>query len=263
MNSEKISFDLNVPGLEISQAHMKYRNKTIFKDLSFSLPGGQWSCLLGTSGVGKSTLLRMIAGVLTSDILKKKSDEVCSGNIVATDGMSLKGRVAYMAQSDLLMPWCSALENVLLGCKLRGQKNSDNISKARELLKLVELEKAVNLKPSNMSGGMRQRVALARTLMENKPFVLMDEPFSALDVITRHKLRNLSAKLLKNCTVFLVTHDPMEALSLGNNIKVMFGNPAKIVDFNDVPSSPIPRSCEDEKILARYGKILKIMEENA
>ena len=245
MDTKRNSFNVNVCGLEISQAHMKYKDKTIFEDLSLSLPGGQWSCLLGTSGVGKSTLLRMIAGVLKDDILNKKSDEVCTGEIVATDGLPLRGRVAYMAQNDLLMPWCSALENVLLGCKLRGQKKTDNICRAKELLALVELEHSEKLKPSSMSGGMRQRVALARTLMENKPFVLMDEPFSALDVITRHKLRNLSAKLLKKCTVLLVTHDPMEALSLGDNIKVMFGSPAKIVDFDDIPDSPIPRSCEE------------------
>ena len=253
---------LNVPmpALEISQAFMRYKNKTIFENLSLSLSGGQWTCLLGTSGVGKSTLLRMIAGVLTDDDLNKKSDECCVGNITASDGRPLKGRVAYMAQSDLLMPWCSALENVLLGCKLRGEKTSENINKAKELLAMVELEESVDLKPSSMSGGMRQRVALARTLMENKPVVLMDEPFSALDAITRYKLRNLSAKLLKNCTVLLVTHDPMEALSLGNNIKIMLGSPARIVDFEEVPKTPIPRDSDDANVIALYGSVLRMME---
>ena len=255
--------NVSVPDLDISQAYMRYKNKTIFENLSLFLPGGQWTCLLGTSGVGKSTLLRMIAGVLTDDDLKKKSDECCIGKIAVADGIPLKGRVAYMAQSDLLMPWCSALENVLLGCKLRGQKTSENIEKAKELLAMVELEDSANLKPSSMSGGMRQRVALARTLMENKPIVLMDEPFSALDVITRHKLRNLAAKLLKSCTVLLVTHDPMEALSLGNNIKIMFGSPAKIVDFDEVPETSIPRKSDDTRVISLYGKILKQMTDTA
>ena len=252
--------NVSVPDLDISQAYMRYKNKTIFENLSLSLPGGQWTCLLGTSGVGKSTLLRMIAGVLTDDDLKKKSDECCVGNITTSDGIPLKGRVAYMAQSDLLMPWCSALENVLLGCKLRGQKTRNNIQKAEELLCLVELKDSINLKPSNLSGGMRQRVALARTLMEDRPVVLMDEPFSALDAITRYKLRNLAAKLLKNRTVLLVTHDPMEALSLGKNVKIMLGNPAKIVDFEDVPKTPIPRNSDDPEVVALYGSVLKMME---
>jgi putative hydroxymethylpyrimidine transport system ATP-binding protein len=259
-DGSKTNNKVPMPGLDISQAYMRYKNKTIFKNLSLSLPGGQWTCLLGTSGVGKSTLLRMIAGVLTDDDFKKESDECCIGNITASDGISLKGRVAYMAQSDLLMPWCSALENVLLGCKLRGQKTRKNIEKAKGLLNMVELEDSAKLKPSSLSGGMRQRVALARTLMENKPIVLMDEPFSALDAITRYKLRNLAAKLLKNCTVLLVTHDPMEALRLGDNIKIMCGSPAKIIDFGDIPKTPIPRNSDDMAVIALYGKVLKIME---
>ncbi len=249
-----------MPDLEISQAFMRYKNKTIFENLSLSLPGGKWTCLLGTSGVGKSTLLRMIAGVLTEDDLNKKSDEYCVGKISTSDGIPLKGRVAYMAQSDLLLPWCSALDNILLGCKLRGQKTPENIKKAKELLGMVGLEDSANLRPSSMSGGMRQRVALARTLMECKPVVLMDEPFSALDAITRYKLRNLAAKLLKNYTVLLVTHDPMEALSLGDNIKIMLGSPAKVVDFKDVPTTPIPRSSDDAEVMALYGNVLKMME---
>ena len=88
----------------------------------------------------------------------------------------------------------------------------------------------------------------------------MDEPFSALDAITRYKLRNLAAKLLKDCTVLLVTHDPMEALSLGNNVKIMFGSPAKIVDFEDVPKTPIPRNSDDAEVVALYGSVLKMME---
>lgn len=252
--------NIPMPDLEISQAFMRYKNKTIFENLSLSLPGGKWTCLLGTSGVGKSTLLRMIAGVLTEDDLNKKSDEYCVGNISTSDGIPLKGRVAYMAQSDLLLPWCNALENVLLGCKLRGQKTPKNIEKAKELLGMVGLEDSANLRPSSMSGGMRQRAALARTLMESKPIVLMDEPFSALDAITRYKLRNLAAKLLKNFTVLLVTHDPMEALSLGDNIKIMLGNPAKVVDFKDVPSTPIPRSSDDTEVMELYGNVLKMME---
>ena len=240
---------------------MRYEDKVIFEDLSLDLPGNQWTCLLGTSGIGKSTLLKMIAGILPpSNDQKEKTDESCTGKITTSDGIPLKGRVAYMAQGDLLMPWCSAQENVLLGCKLRGQKTARNIKKAKELLDLVGLKDSANLKPSNMSGGMRQRVALARTLMEDKPVILMDEPFSALDVITRHKLRNLAAKLLKDRTVLLITHDPIEALSLGDNVKIMHGIPAKITDFTDIPDSLTPRNSDDAEVMALYGRVLEIME---
>jgi len=256
----KKNINVCMPALEISEAFMRYKNKTIFENLSFSLPGGQWTSLLGTSGVGKSTLLRMIAGVLTNDNLSQKTDECSVGTINASDGIPLKGRVAYMAQNDLLMPWCNALENVLLGCKLRGEKTLENINKAKKLLGMVELEDSIDLKPLSMSGGMRQRVALARTLMENRPIVLMDEPFSALDAITRYKLRNLAAKLLKNCTVLLVTHDPLEALSLGHNVKIMIGSPARIIDFKDVPKTPIPRNSDDADVVSLYGGVLKMME---
>jgi putative hydroxymethylpyrimidine transport system ATP-binding protein len=253
-----VSKDICIPDIKISQAYMYYKDKKIFENLSIFLPGGQWTCLLGTSGVGKSTLLRMIAGVLSNDSAMQ-SNAYCAGKIKTSDNIPLKGRVAYMAQDDLLMPWSSALENVLIGCKLRGERNSDNINKAKELLALVELEDSMHLKPNNMSGGMRQRVALARTLLENKPTVLMDEPFSALDAITRYKLRNLAAKLLKNRTVLLVTHDPLEALCLGNNIKIMIGNPARILDIEDIPRAPIPRDSSTTEVIALYGKILKQM----
>ena len=105
----------NMPDIKISQAYMYYKNKKIFEDLSIFLPGGQWTAILGTSGVGKSTLLRMLAGVLSDDKVKKQSKELCVGQIETSDNLPLKGRVAYMAQDDLLMPWSSALENVLIG----------------------------------------------------------------------------------------------------------------------------------------------------
>jgi len=250
---------MNVPDISILQAHMYYKNKKIFDNLSLSLPSGQWTCLLGTSGVGKSTLLKMIAGLFSKDRDIESPPEECYGDIKTSDNIPITGRVSYMAQDDLLMPWNSALENVLLGCKLRGKKTPSDIKKATELLKLVELEDSILLKPSQMSGGMRQRVALARTMMESKPIILMDEPFSALDVLTRFKLRNLAVKLLKDCTVFLVTHDPMEAICLGDSIKIMSGSPAQIIDLDGLPDTPTPRDVESKEVISLYSKIIKQM----
>jgi putative hydroxymethylpyrimidine transport system ATP-binding protein len=115
--------------------------------------------------------------------------------------------------------------------RLRGSAKLDNIkliNKAKNLLDLVGLKNAISLYPNQLSGGMRQRVALARTLFEDKPVVLMDEPFSALDTITRIKLQTLASDLLKNRTILFVTHDPLEALRLADHIYIMAGQPASV-----------------------------------
>ncbi len=138
---------------------------------------------------------------------------------MADDGAGLDGRIALMAQQDLLLPWLSVRDNVLLGHRLRGASRAE-LRRLREpaaaLLARVGLERDADRLPGTLSGGMRQRAALARTLMEDRPIVLMDEPFSALDVVTRHRLQDLAAELLVGRTVLLVTHNPLEALRLGH-----------------------------------------------
>ena len=115
-----------------------------------------------------------------------------------------------MAQSDLLLPWLGALDNVLLGRRLRGERGGRRA--ARALLAEMGLAGSESLRPAALSGGMRQRVALARTLFEDRPIVLMDEPFAALDAITRTRLQDLAVARLGGRTVLLVTHDPLEAI---------------------------------------------------
>ncbi len=203
--------------VRLKAARFTYAANVLFERLDFELQGGMLTCLLGPSGVGKSTLLRMLAG-LTPD---------CTAHdIQCSDGKPLGGRVAYMDQRDLLLPWLSVLENVTLGARLRGEPRDRE--RAQSLLLRVGLAGQENEPPASLSGGMRQRVALARTLMEDRPVVLMDEPFSALDALTRFKLQNLAAELLRGRTVLLVTHDPIEALRLGERIHVMSGQPAEI-----------------------------------
>ncbi len=130
-----------------------------------------------------------------------------------------------MSQKDLLLPWLSVLENVRLGARLRGE-TSDTTPRALSLLKAAGLATRANDRPDTLSGGMRQRAALARTLMEDRPVVLMDEPFSAVDPLTRLGLQDLAARMLAGRTVIFVTHDPMEALRLGYRVLVLNGNPA-------------------------------------
>src|SRR3954447_467867 len=235
-------------GVIIRQARLTFDGAAVFDGLDFSLEGGRWTCLLGPSGVGKTTLLRLIAGLAAPEPPTE---------VTAEDGRPLAGRVAYMAQRDLLLPWLGALDNVLVGSRLRGEKISPALTgRARELLDKVGLGDRLRAKPAELSGGMRQRVALARTLMEDRPIVLMDEPFSALDAITRLRLQEMAARLLAGRTVLLVTHDPLEALRLGHSIHVMSGQPAGIGPAI-MPPGPPPRAPDDPALLARQAELLR------
>ena len=162
--------------------------------------------LLGRSGVGKSTLLRAIAGLEQSAITQ--------GHIQFAPHI----KAAWLAQQDSLFPWLSVLDNVQLAQHLHGQKNTKTQEKAKELLHAVGMADHWHKPCYQLSGGQRQRVALARTLMQDADLILMDEPFSALDAVTR----------LQGKTVILVTHDPQEAIRLGEKIYVLQGQPVQI-----------------------------------
>lgn len=198
------------PSIHISGQHI-ISDVPLFAPLDITLPAGQWTCILGRSGVGKSTLLRLIAGLETAGRF--------TGTITADDDRSLDGRTSYMAQSDLLLPWLTVTENVVLGARLRGE--TPDMGRANALLTDVGLGLDGDKKPAALSGGMRQRTALARTLMEDRDVVLLDEPFSALDVMTRADMQNLAAQMLTGKTVLLVTHDPAEAVRLGHRVIVL------------------------------------------
>jgi putative hydroxymethylpyrimidine transport system ATP-binding protein len=158
-----------------------------------------------------------------------------------------------MGQDANLLPWLSVLGNVTLGARLRGEP--PDLRAAEALLARVGLGGQRDQPPATLSGGQRQRAALARTLMEDRPVVLMDEPFSALDAITRARLQALAARLLEGRTVLLVTHDPLEALRLGHRIQVMAGQPARI-EPPICPSGTPPRDLHDPVLLARQGELL-------
>ena len=219
---------------------------SLFEHFSAVFPAGEWTCVLGASGSGKSTLLRRIAGLGPA-----------GGGAVSDGHAPLTGRIAWMDQRDLLLPWRSALGNVLLGGRLRGERA--RTVQARELLAAVGLAGDENARPAALSGGMRQRVALARTLMEDRAVVLMDEPFSAVDALTRARLQTLAARLLAGRTVILVTHDPMEALRLGHRVHVLSDRPAALDDPLRPPGPP-PRDPADPALLALFRELMARLE---
>ncbi len=238
------------PSITLEQVSFSYPGAQIFHALDFFVAGGQWTCLIGPSGCGKSTLLRLISGTLRGRI---------SGKIRFGDGRGRQGRTAWMAQKDLLLPWLDVADNVCLGARLRNDM-SDRIQKrAISLLQDAGLGDYVHALPSSLSGGMRQRVALLRTLMEERSIILMDEPFSALDALTRLKLQDLAAQMVGGATVLMVTHDPLEALRLGHRVYVMTGRPAKPSDPLIPPGSP-PRKPGDPAVISMQAELIERLE---
>ena len=238
-------------GLDVRNARLAWGETVLLDDFSFSASAGSWTCLLGESGVGKSTLLRTIAGLI---------DSVGATEIQAHDGTKLDARVAYMAQQDLLLPWLSAIENVALGARLRGERADRE--RALDILARAGVAERAHALPSELSGGERQRVALARTLMEQRPIVLMDEPFSALDAITRTRLQDLAVELLANRTVLMVTHDPFEALRLADTIFIL-SDGAQPGRAAIVPPGATPRDPTDPALRESHQTIMQRLSNGA
>ena len=193
----------------------------VLKDISFTLHEGEILSLLGPSGSGKSTILNILTNLL----------EPTSGEV------SIKGTIGYMFQKDHLLEWRSIMDNITLGLEIMHKKNDKkSMERIERLLKTYGLWEFRNMYPKELSGGMRQRVALIRTLSVDPSILLLDEPFSALDYQTRLMVNDDVYKVIKNenKSVILVTHDISEAIAMGDKVAVLSKRPSTIKNTYDI-----------------------------
>ncbi|MDQ0270828.1 ABC transporter ATP-binding protein [Cytobacillus purgationiresistens] len=198
----------------------------VLNDLQFTIDQGEFVSIIGPSGSGKSTIFNMIGGLLTPD----------EGSIVL-NGKRINGKrgsISYMPQSSSLLPWRSILNNVVLGQELQGAVDKD---KAIAMLKKAGLEQFVHAYPHELSGGMKQRAAFIRALLSPQPLILLDEPFSALDELTRADMQRWLLDIWEQHqpTILFVTHNIEEALFLSDKILILSEKPAAIKKSYDVP----------------------------
>jgi len=190
--------------------------------VSLEVPPGEFTCLIGASGCGKSTLLSLVAGL----------EQPTAGEVFAGGG-----RVSFMFQEPALFPWLTAAGNVDLALRARGLSKAERRQRTNELLDTVHLTGFGGKRPHQLSGGMRQRVALARALAQDADVLLMDEPFGALDAMTRDVLHDEIDRICADrlLTVLFVTHNVQEAVRLGDRVVVLSSRPGRVVAEFDVP----------------------------
>lgn len=212
-----------------------YGDKAVLADISITLNEGELVSILGVSGVGKTTLFNVLSGIVEPD----------TGTVVLEDEdiTGKRGMLSYMLQKDLLLPHKTVVDNVALPLTLSGVSKKEARDKASQLFGQFGLEGTEKKYPSQLSGGMRQRAALLRTYLCNKKVALLDEPFSALDAITRSSVQDwyLSVMSEIKLSTLFITHDIDEAILLSDRIYIMKGSPA-VIDGELIISTPKPRT---------------------
>ena len=225
----------------------------VLDGLNFSVDDGQFVALLGPSGCGKSTLFNIVSGLLVPDTGEiYLNDERIYGNT---------GDFAYMQQKDLLLPWRTVLRNVLIGPEIHDEPLNTAKVEAQQRLAQLGLSGFENSYPMQLSGGMRQRVALVRTLLFRKEILLLDEPFGALDAMTRTVMQSILLDIWSESrqTVLLITHDVEEALLLADKIYVLTARPATLKAEVPVPL-PRPRNITDASLIRLKKELLTLLQ---
>ena len=222
--------------VNVSYAYHNLKGETqAVKDLSFQVKEGEFVAIVGPSGCGKSTILSLISG-----IFEPEEGEV---NFKTSN----RPMIGYMLQRDHLFPWRTIWSNCMLGLEVQNEKTPEKMEYAEYLLKEYNLWDVRNKKPDELSGGMRQRAALIRTLVLHPDLFLLDEPFSALDFQTRIEVSDDIASIIRDSgkSVILITHDLQEAISLADRIIVLSNRPAHVIR-----EIPIHLTCEGKGVLA-------------
>ncbi|MGE7689094.1 ABC transporter ATP-binding protein [Lysinibacillus sp. NPDC097214] len=244
--------------LKVENIHHSYFSKTqakeVLRDINLDIRKGEFVSFIGPSGCGKTTLLSIIAGLFSSTEGKVYID----GEETATHNQSLIG---YMLQQDYLFPWKTIEENVTIGLKIMERSSKTHKVTANALLQEIGLPHVGNNYPRELSGGMRQRVALARTLAVDPKILLLDEPFSALDYQSKLKLEDLVVETLKayQKTAILVTHDIGEAIAMSERVFLFSANPGTLHKVFEIPSELQELSPFDVRQHPAYSDIFQII----
>jgi NitT/TauT family transport system ATP-binding protein len=246
------------PAIEVLSAHKTYPNGTVaLQPVDLAIQEGEFVTLLGPSGCGKSTLLKMIAGLL----------EPTDGRLLlwrkpVRSLEETRRKLAFVFQSPTLMPWASVAANVRLPLDLAGIKGAEADARVADALALVGLGKFAGQLPRALSGGMQMRVSIARSLVVQPNLLLMDEPFGALDEITRHKLDSELLQLWQSrkLTVVFVTHSIHEAVFLSNRVVMMAARPGRIVE-EVLIDEPYPRT-PDFMVTPRFAQYAKQLQDS-
>ena len=242
--------------LEIKNLSKKYHTKNgeikAIDNISFDIYEEEFLCVIGSSGCGKSTLLNILANL----------DIASSGEIIKNNDL----KIGYMLQEDCLLPWLNILDNATLGLDIMHIKTEENVKYVKNLLEKYGLGDFLEKYPNQLSGGMRQRVALIRTLATKPDILLLDEPFSALDYMSRLMVSEDVSKIIKNekKTVVMITHDIAEALSLADRIIVLSKRPAvikKIYNIDIEGTTPMERR-KSSKFAPYYDLLWKELDKN-